>query len=142
MDICTYVKNSGISVYALSKKSGVPYTTLHSIITHKSSIDDCRVSTIKKIAKSIGVEPGDIISNSLSEPVKHNYIVDSIKINKNNLPKLLRNFIEELEEYDRDKDTIFYDAADTMLLMANRFLSEGMIDKETYLALSRKYPIG
>ena len=32
-------------------------------------------------------------------------------------------------------------AADTMLLLADRFLAEGVIDQKTYDLLARKYPI-
>jgi lambda repressor-like predicted transcriptional regulator len=141
MDLNTYVKKTGLSIYSLSKKSGVPYMTLHNIIAHKSSIDECRVVTIKKIAEAIGVNPIDIISSTIVVPVKHHFIVDSVKLDKKDLPKLLRNFVDELEEYDDNNDCLFYAAADTMLLMANRFLGEGMIDQDTYIALEKKYPI-
>jgi hypothetical protein len=57
------------------------------------------------------------------------------------LPAMLRNSIKELEGYDEANDPLFHDAADTMLLMAERFLAEGVIDQKTYDLLARKYPI-
>jgi hypothetical protein len=64
-----------------------------------------------------------------------------VELDVGSLPVMLRNSIKELESYDEANDPLFHDAADTMLLMADRFLAEGVIDEKTYDLLARKYPI-
>jgi hypothetical protein len=141
MDLGTYLKKTNCSVYRLSKNCGVPYTTLLCICRRKAKIDDCRVGTLRKIAASLHVSPFDLLNSSLSLPVHHHFINDSIALDINSLPQMLRNSVKELEDYDAAKDSLFYDAADTMLIMADRFLAEGVIDKKTYELLAEKYPI-
>jgi len=87
------------------------------------------------------VSPLDIINGSLALPLKHNSIDDLVAIDSSSLPKMLKNSIEELEDYDRENDPTFYSAADTMMLMADRFLAEGVIDAKTYELLAKKYPM-
>lgn len=65
----------------------------------------------------------------------------AVELDVGSLPAMLRNSIKELEGYDEANDPLFHDAADTMLLMAERFLAEGVIDQKTYDLLARKYPI-
>ena len=141
MDISTYVKNQGISVYSLSKKSAVPYTTLCSICNGTANVMDCRVGTLVKIADSLGVNLIDIINSSLEAPVKYNFINPEIKIDSTDLPKVLKNTIKELEEYDRNNDAMFYECADMLYMMADRFLKDGAIDSEIRDKLIMKYPI-
>ena len=62
-------------------------------------------------------------------------------IDSSDLPKALKNTIKELEEYDRNNDTMFYECADMLYMMADRFLKDGAIDSETRDKLIMKYPI-
>ena len=74
---------------------------------------------------------------------KDTYFIDaSVELDIASLPLSLRKFIKELEEYDRNGDPAFYAAADTMLLVADRYLSSGVINDATYEKLAMKYPIG
>lgn len=68
-------------------------------------------------------------------------INDEIRIEFTDLPKALKNTIKELEEYDRNNDTMFYECADMLYMMADRFLKDGAIDSETRDKLIMKYPI-
>jgi hypothetical protein len=141
MDLGTYLIKINYSVYRLAKESGVPYTTLSSICRQKVDIEECRVGTLCKISLALKVSPLDLINGSLSLPIHHHFIVDSVKLDPNDLPKMLKNSIKELEDLDAANDPLFHDAADTMLLMADRFLAEGVIDRGTYDLLVQKYPI-
>ena len=141
MNISTYIKNQGISVYSLSKKSAVPYTTLCSICNGTANVMECRVGTLVKIADTLGVNLLDVINASLEVPVKYNFINSEIKIDSTDLPKALKNTIKELEEYDRNNDTMFYECADMLYMMADRFLKDGAIDSEVRDKLIMKYPI-
>ena len=141
MNLSAYIKQQGISVYSLSKKSAVPYTTLCNICNGTADVMECRVNTLIKIADSLGVNLLDLINSSLVIPQKYNFINGEIRIEFTDLPKALKNTIKELEEYDRNNDTMFYECADMLYMMADRFLKDGAIDSETRDKLIMKYPI-
>lgn len=141
MNLGTYIKNQNISVYSLSKRSSVPYTTLCSICNGTANVMECRVNTLVKIADSLGVSLLDVINGSLAVPRKYNFINGKIKIDSSDLPKVIKNTIKELEEYDQNNDTMFYECADMLYMMADRFLKDGAIDSETRDKLIMKYPI-
>lgn len=135
-----YLEKTGTSVYALSKKSEVPYTTVLSICRGKANMEECRLGTLRAIAKALGVSLSDLIDGKLI-PAGH-FIDRSVDLDVSSLPLPLQKFIKELEEYDSNGDPAFYAAADTMLLMADRYLNSGVINSKTYEKLATKYPIG
>ena len=141
MELNEYLKQINMSVYALSKTSGVPYSTTLSICRGKANIEECRLGTLRALAKALDIDLMDFIDGNLKLKT-HCFIDDSVDLDISKLPLSLQKFIAELEAYDRDKDTAFYAAADTMLLMADRLLKSGSINSVTYEKLARKYPIG
>ena len=141
MNLGTYINNLGISVYSLSKKSSVPYTTLCSICNGSADIMECRVNTLIKIADALKVNLLDLINGSLSVPVKFNFINGDVLLDVSDLPKAMKNTIKELEEYDQNNDPMFYECADMLYMMADRFLKDGAIDSSTRDKLILKYPI-
>lgn len=141
MNISSYIKETGLSIYNLSRKSDIPYTTLSSICNGNVNILDCRVGTLIKLSDALGVELLDVVNSTLVKPLKYNFIDSKILINKNNLPKSMIKTINELEEYDRNNDPMFYECADMLYMMADRFLKDGSIDSKTYRDLISKYPI-
>ena len=102
---------------------------------------ECRVNTLVKIADSLGVNLLDLINSSLTITPKYNFIDGTISIDPSDLPKALKNTIKELEEYDQNNDTMFYECADMLYMMADRFLKDGAIDSATRDKLIMKYPI-
>lgn len=141
MNLGSYVDNLGISVYSLSKKSSVPYTTLSSICNGSADIKECRVNTLLKIAETLKVNLLDLINSTLSAPAKFNFINGDVFIDVNDLPKAMKNTIKELEEYDQENDPMFFECADMLYMMADRFLKDGAIDSSTRDKLILKYPI-
>lgn len=141
MNLAEYIKNQGISVYSLSKKNSVPYTTLCSICNGTSNVMECRANTLVRIADSLGISLLDLINGSLAAPIKYNFINGEIEIDSSDLPKALKSTINELEEYDRNNDTMFYECADMLHMMADRFLKDGAIDHDIRDKLIMKYPI-
>lgn len=85
----------------------------------------------------MGVSLLDVINSSLEVPVEYNFINSEIKIDSTDLPKALKNTIKELEEYDRNNDTMFYECADMLYMMADRCA----IDSKVRDKLIMKYPI-
>lgn len=53
MDINTYLIKNNMSQYMLSKRSGVPYSTISDICSHKTDITKCNVLTVAKIAETL-----------------------------------------------------------------------------------------
>lgn len=119
----------------------MPYTTLSSICNGSADIKECRVNTLLKITDALKVNLMDLINNTLAIPVKYNFINDEVFIETSDLPKALKNTIKELEEYDQNKDPMFYECADMLYMMADRFLKDGAIDSSTHEKLIMKYPI-
>ena len=141
MDLHEYLKKTNTSVYVLSKTSGVPYSTALSICRGKANIEECRLGTLRALAKALGASLMELIDGKLKLKA-HRFIDYSVELDISSLPLSLQKFIAELEEYDREGDVAFYAAADTMLLMADRMLKSGSINGATYEKLVRKYPIG
>lgn len=140
MELKDYLAKTKTSVYALSKKSGVPYTTVLSICRGKADMEECRLSTLRALADALGVSLLDLIDGCLTLAKRH-FIDESVDLDIASLPRPLQRFIAELEEYDEGNDPAFYVASDTMLLMADRYLNEGVISSETYEKLATRYPI-
>ena len=141
MNLSEYIKEQGISVYSLSKKSCVPYTTLCSICNGTTNVMECRVNTLVKIAEALEVNLLDLINSALTIPSKYNFINDKIELDFSALPEASKNTITELEEYDQNNDSAFYECADMLHIMADRFLKYGAIDSETHDKLVMKYPV-
>ena len=141
MELHEYLEKTNTSVYILSKNSGVPYSTTLSICRGKANIEECRLGTLRALARALDANLMDLIDGKLQLKT-HHFIDDSVELDVSSLPLSLRNFIAELEEYDCNGDVAFYAAADTMLLMADRCLKSGSINSDTYEKLVRKYPIG
>ena len=141
MELREYIDKTNMSVYALSKNSGVPYSTALSICRGKANIEECRLGTLRALARALGADLMDLIDGNLKIKTRC-FIDDTIELDVSSLPLSLRKFVAELEKYDHEGDTAFYAAADTMLLLADRLLKNGSINSDIYEKLARKYPIG
>ena len=58
----TALKNSGMSMYALSKRSGVPYTTINELHSCKNDINQCAASTLWRLAAALDVPAEDLLN--------------------------------------------------------------------------------
>ncbi len=54
MNLQTVLEKQNISMYQLSKISGVPKTTIIDICSGKSKISDCRARTLFRLASALG----------------------------------------------------------------------------------------
>ena len=59
------LNESGLSVYALSRISGIPYTTVSEIKNCKTSINKCSLYTVYKLAAALCCAPDDITDEIL-----------------------------------------------------------------------------
>ena len=62
MEINELIKNKKLSVYRLSKLSGVPYTTLNDICSGRTSLEKCSGETIYKLASALNVSMEDLLA--------------------------------------------------------------------------------
>ena len=63
MNIDTFLKNKGYTVYRLSKETGISKTTLFDIFSGKSNILDCRVRIIMIIADALDCDIKELNEN-------------------------------------------------------------------------------
>lgn len=64
MELKELLEQRLISIYKLSKETGIPYATLHDVIAGEARLEKCSAETIYKIAKALGVT-----MESLLEPI-------------------------------------------------------------------------
>ena len=50
-----YLSANELSIYALSKQSGVPYSTLNDLANGKVTADNCKVRAIRRLAEALGL---------------------------------------------------------------------------------------
>ena len=60
MTIQEAMRKSGMSIYALSKKSGVPYSTVRDICNNKTDLGKCEARTVYLLARALGVSADDL----------------------------------------------------------------------------------
>lgn len=50
-----YLNSRNISIYSLSKKTNIPYSTLSDLCNNKVEIDNCKLSIVRSIAKALNL---------------------------------------------------------------------------------------
>ena len=55
-----YLQKNNISVYKLSKKSDVPYSTLNDLVNLKLPVENIRAGQLKSIADALDVEMDEL----------------------------------------------------------------------------------
>lgn len=55
------LKQKNITIYKLSKKSGVPYSTLNEIVNEKAKLNKCSAETVYHIASALDVSMEDLL---------------------------------------------------------------------------------
>ena len=62
MFLSDLLKNKKMSIYRLSKQSGVPYATCNDLVQGRAQPEKCSAETIYKIAQALGVSMEDILA--------------------------------------------------------------------------------
>ena len=57
------LEQAGLSMYALSKRSGIPYTTINEIRNGKNDINHCSAATVCRLAAALGVTSDNILND-------------------------------------------------------------------------------
>ncbi len=51
MKLCDLIQEKNLSIYRLSKNSGIPYATLNDIVNDKARLEKCKAETVYRLAK-------------------------------------------------------------------------------------------
>ena len=62
-----YLSKVGKTTYALSKETGIAYSTLNDFVNGKVPVDQCKAGMIRKLAKALSVSMDDLYSMSENE---------------------------------------------------------------------------
>jgi len=55
MNLKEYLKENNISMYSLSKQSGIAYSTINDLVNGKVDVDNCKVSVLRGLSSCIGI---------------------------------------------------------------------------------------
>ena len=91
MNISTVLKNNDLSIYSLSKESGVPLGTVKKIINGKYDIGKCAAQTVRKLAEALNCTMEELLDMSFiksipslsSFPTKTDYYREMMTNRKN-----------------------------------------------------------
>jgi len=124
------LSKNNLSIYKLSKDSGIAKSTLIDIASGKSNILDCRGRILQKLAISFNVSIETILSLE-QEPYIYTY--------ETNLPKFLMHSITNLKKGLRTNSSILDCYLDETNSSINVAEVEHLITKEQANYLRRKY---
>ena len=130
MNIDTFLKNKGYTVYRLSKETEISKTTLFDIFSGKSNILDCRVRIIMKIAAALDCDIKELIN---LEPVLYNSVYEE------NIPSFLKEniaFIKNKRNWNNPLFDCYLDEANSSINVCE---IENLISREQADYLRNKY---
>ena len=124
------LKKEKLTIYKLSKKSGIPYSTLFDIETGKSKIEDCRGRILYLLAQSLNVTIEDLI---LLEQEEYN------KAYEDEVPPFLKESLMKVKKYRSKENDLFDCYLDELNSSINVSEVENLISKEQASYLRVKY---
>lgn len=116
----------GITIYRLSKDSGIPMTTLEDIATGKKDILDCSGRLLFSISGMLGVSVDDLLSLEKEEA-------------PSTLPEFLQESIREYQTAIRKRSTMVGDMEEQLRSSLNVAEVENMITKEQAQRLRSRF---
>lgn len=123
LDLLAYKK---LTIYSLSKKSGIPKTTLADIASGKTNILDCSGKTLLAISKSLNVSIEELLTLEREEA-------------RTLLPNFLYDAISEYRKSLREDNTLIDCYSDQLNSSINVAEVEHLISKEQANRLRGRY---
>ena len=123
LDLLAYKK---LTIYSLSKKSGIPKTTLADIASGKTNILDCSGKTLLAISKSLNISIEELLTLEREEA-------------RTLLPNFLYDAISEYRKSLREDSTLIDCYSDQLNSSINVAEVEHLISKEQANRLRRRY---
>ncbi|MBR2553112.1 MAG: helix-turn-helix transcriptional regulator [Erysipelotrichaceae bacterium] len=115
MDLQTLLDEQNLSMYRLSKISGVPKTTVIDICSGKSDIRNCTAYTVYKIAKTLNCSMEDLMLIDTSDFNRESGLPKNRDYLERGLPPYLRQSIEVMKQSweieDAGKKDLHWDVA-------------------------------
>lgn len=105
MIILKLLKQKNISIYRLSKESGIPYTTLNDIVSGKARLEKCSAETIYKLSKALDISMEELLEPCLTERCDF----ELFKSNVCHSVKVLGDVEFIIDTLEKDKIREFYD---------------------------------
>lgn len=138
-----YLKEHNVSIYALAKSSGVPYSTLNDLCNGKVVIENCKAGIVKKLADSLEITMDALYE--LAEPDKR--IVHVAEYNKDAEIKVRNKRYKASFEYNGEQieldlckvsePTTFY-ADDIATWRTEEYLSEKFLEEYDGISTEEK----
>ena len=98
MNLQTLLAEKNMTMYRLSKISGVPKTTVIDICSGKSSIDGCNAKTVLRLAKALGCSMEELMEiDNADYDVETGYPLDRTYLEKG-LPGYLQLSLENMKK--------------------------------------------
>lgn len=61
------LKKHGVSIRALSKRTGIPYSTMYELVHGKKALERAASETVLKISQALGVTMEEIVIGSMND---------------------------------------------------------------------------
>jgi len=126
MTFLDLLANKNITTYQISKRYGIPKTTLHDICSGKTNLMYCNGKTLLDLSKSLDTSIEKILFLENEE-------------RKSSLPKFLFNSIDNLRKSIRKNSTLIDAYYDELASSINVAEIDHLISKETAQRLRRRY---
>ena len=130
MTFAELLNEKDLTIYKLSKESGVAKTTLFDIASGKSNILDCTARNLLKISNALNVSIEDLIK---LDPTIYNPVFER------NVPEFLLDNIENIKKAKRRKSSLLDCYLDEANSSINVCEVENLISKEQADYLRKKY---
>ena len=104
MNLQTMLNEKGMTMYHLSKASGVPKTTVIDICSGKSEIGACNARTVQRLSKALGCTMEDLMRIDAANYRKDTGLPKSDQRFEKGLPNYLRKSIEAMTASWQIKD--------------------------------------
>ena len=130
MTFAELLNDKDLTIYKLSKESGVAKTTLFDIASGKSNILDCTARNLLKISNVLNVSIEDLIK---LDPTIYNPAFER------NVPEFLLDNIENIKKAKRRKSSLLDCYLDETNSSINVCEVENLISKEQADYLRKKY---
>lgn len=69
MTVPELLESKNMTLYKLSKNSGIPYTTVNDIYHGRTSLDKCSAETVYKLSKELGLSMEELLEPYLRERI-------------------------------------------------------------------------
>lgn len=92
----TLLEQQNMSLYQLSKSSGIPWATLADICSGKTKLERCNGATLQKLAWALQVSIEDLLSLESIDP--HGDLPKNYSYMEANLPQSLQQVIKDYAE--------------------------------------------